>query len=466
MDTHLKMDAPDSTTIKMASLKAPPDPLEMDDPLDPTLTAKNIILSLRDIWRWFQLGISLEFKVSQLKRVKQDTQTTEDRITEIVGEWLRIDPLASWKKLVDALKAMEEHRVAFNIVTDYPELKRRHEEEEKDNVRKLHELQSRVQELEQQRLDEEAEWEKRSQEWRTKLEAVQRDYAEFEDNRENKRERLRREFSSKEYKERAKLLADSRIECENLQHIGERIDVLVERGRMLKDRERNIKIRQQKWKEAAEELESLQDRFQQNEEELSTRLGALSQLGEELLLNAGHRRFEELKESMRKCRERVGRCQGKLQNYQQYLRSDATNMSECHIQLESTRGELSNLKYGYKDCIRKTQYLQKELSKQKDSLRRNVARNGGVIELGATGAVTGALTGAVVGSVLGPLGLFAGYWIGAIAGGYAGGHAAQQPGLLKSELEICEQELKLCVESVEKGETLLERMREMNSEDD
>lgn len=269
------MDAPDSTTVKIASLKAPPDPMGMDDFLDHTFTTKNIVSSLADIWRWFQLGIFLEFKRPQLERIKQDRQTTEDRITEIVNKWRRSDPLASWKMLVDVLKAMGEHHVALNIVTDYPEMKKRHEVEEKEKQRRYNDLQKRLAELEKQQLNEDMEWTMTDQEWRCKLENVQRG-----------------------------------------QYKGDPINVVVGWYKTLDGQERRIETQQQKWKEATEEIETFQVHFKQDEHELNERLEALSQLGEE------HVALQEVKISLQKCRKILQYFQDKLKRYKEYLRSE------------------------------------------------------------------------------------------------------------------------------------------------
>lgn len=426
------------------------DPLGLDDPFDCTLLTRNIISYLRSFWRWFRLGLNLKFEDGELKRIEQDNTSTENCIIEMLGRWVKSDPLATWRKLINALIEMKEHRVALRMVIDYPEMKKKHEEEEQEKQRKLKDVLHRLVELEKERADDDAEWE-RIEDWRSKLEAVRRDHAEFQDNKESKRERLRRKFASKEYKERAELFANSRVERENLQHIGERIDALVEWDRMLKDHQRKIKARQQKWKETAQELEALQDRFQQDEGELSTRLGALSKLG------AGYERFEEVKKSMENCSERVRRCQEKLQNYKEYLRSSDAIMSQCHIQLESTKGELENLKYEYERCVRKVQNFQKELSKQKVSLFRALAAAG--VSHGSFLGGIGA--GAAMGSLFGPIGSMVGGLVGAVSGAMVGVHGMNA--ILKSELEVCEEELKESIETVKKGERILEMMR---NEDD
>lgn len=456
------------------------DPLGLDDPFDRTLTTKHVISSLRDICKWFPLGLSLGFRDAELKRIEQDKQTTEDCIREMVGQWLR-DPLATWRNMMNALIEVEEHRVALNIVINYPEMKKKHEEEEQEKLRKFNDLQRRLEELEKERQEDEAEWERISQEWRIKLETVRQDHAEFQHNKENERERLRREFVSKEYKERAKLFADSRVEREDLQHMGERIDALVEWDKMLKDRKKKIKLWQQKWKESAEELGTLCNSFKQDEEELKTRQETLSQLGEEhseLLLGAGYRRFDELKKSMKECTKIVTRCQEKLQSYQKYLKSDAVKKSECRRQLKSTKGEVENLKDGYERCIRKAQYFKEELNNQKKSLLQLLVRGAGLFGLGyagafigsETGVVAGLETGALLGSLFGPAGTAVGATIGGIAGMIGGGLGGAVIGataadtIFNTELEACKEELKANIETVGRAKRTLEKMQEMYDE--
>ena len=454
------------------------DPLGLDDPFDRTLTTKHVISSLRDIWEWFPLGLSLGFRYAELKRIEQDKQTTEDCIREMVGQWLR-DPLATWRNLMNALIDVKECLVALEIVINYPEMKRKHEKEEQEKLKKFNDLQRRLEELEKERQEDDAEWERISQEWRIKLETVRQDHAEFQHNKECERERLRREFVSKKYKERAKLFANSRVEREDLQHMGERIDALVEWDKIVRDRKKKIKLWQQKWKESAEELGTLCKSFKQDEEELKIRHKALSQLGEKhskllLYIGAGYRRFEELKKSMKECTEIVTHCQDKLQSYQKYLKSDAVKKSECRRQLESTKGEIENLKHGYERCVRKVQNFQKELTNQKKSLLQLFVREAGSFGLSYTGAVigsetgvvTGLETGALLGSLFGPAGTAVGATIGGIAGwvgGAVGGAVigtAAGEAIFKPELETCEKELKASIETVEKGKRILEKMRD------
>lgn len=199
----------------------------------------------------------------------------------------------------------------------------------------------------------------------------------------------------------------------------------------------------------------MQDRFQQDEEELSTRLGALLQLG------AGYKRFEEVRKSMENCSERVRRCQETLQSYQEYLTSSDAIMSQCDIQLESTKGELENLKYEYGRCVRKVQDFQKELSKQKESFLLTLAKHTAAVGYMFGFSAGGVEVGAAVGSLFGPIGSVAGALVGGVAGAVVGGKGANI--ILKAELEICERELKESIETVKKGERILEKMR---NEDD
>jgi len=102
----------------------------MDNPFDPTLTLKNVVKSLRAVIDWEELGIQLEIEYYELEKIRIDRRNIDPCKREMVRWWLKHGISPSWQKLCDALKDLQQECIANQIVSEYPELKRRVMEKE------------------------------------------------------------------------------------------------------------------------------------------------------------------------------------------------------------------------------------------------------------------------------------------------------------------------------------------------
>ena len=69
--------------------------------------------------RMYELGLQLGVPESDLDDIEVDYQYVADRRRETLRKWERIDEQPSWSKLVKALVAINERRVARNISEKY-----------------------------------------------------------------------------------------------------------------------------------------------------------------------------------------------------------------------------------------------------------------------------------------------------------------------------------------------------------
>ena len=74
---------------------------------DLTLTLKNILNATVGVVGWYQLGIQLNFKKSQLDIIRANhPNDVVGAKTELISEWLNNDPGKSWDKLAAVLRQM------------------------------------------------------------------------------------------------------------------------------------------------------------------------------------------------------------------------------------------------------------------------------------------------------------------------------------------------------------------------
>ena len=83
---------------------------------------KLLFEDLKDVWRWYPLGLQLGLPDADLKMIKNDYRRTEDMKFYMLSEWMKIDEQPSWSKLVRALVAINERHVARNIAVKYGKL--------------------------------------------------------------------------------------------------------------------------------------------------------------------------------------------------------------------------------------------------------------------------------------------------------------------------------------------------------
>ena len=85
---------------------------------DLELKLTNVMTAVKDVTRWFDLGLYLELPESKLKIVATQ-YGSEDGKREMLSTWLKFDPKASWEKLACALTAIGENVVAANVRSQY-----------------------------------------------------------------------------------------------------------------------------------------------------------------------------------------------------------------------------------------------------------------------------------------------------------------------------------------------------------
>ena len=75
----------------------------------------------KDLSDWKLLGEELGIKPTVLDRINRDQHGERSKLRETVREWQRRVPEDEfcWEKLIDALKAMDEIRLAKNISKQY-----------------------------------------------------------------------------------------------------------------------------------------------------------------------------------------------------------------------------------------------------------------------------------------------------------------------------------------------------------
>ena len=78
---------------------------------------KQLALELRDL-TWsevVQLAVQLEIKYQTLRQIEERYSDVKARVIAAMDCWLELDPTASWKNIVKALKAIEKNVLAEKI---------------------------------------------------------------------------------------------------------------------------------------------------------------------------------------------------------------------------------------------------------------------------------------------------------------------------------------------------------------
>lgn len=73
---------------------------------------------LESLIEWESFGIHLLPKESQhcIQRIKKDNEGVNERKIALYLEWLKVDPSASWEKLITALRKAGEHTLALSVI--------------------------------------------------------------------------------------------------------------------------------------------------------------------------------------------------------------------------------------------------------------------------------------------------------------------------------------------------------------
>ena len=80
-----------------------------------------LVEAATDVTDWHTLGLKLNVTKSKLDgiNVTYHVHGVERLKTEMFDAWLKSSPSASWSDLISALKSMNEHRIASDIVARY-----------------------------------------------------------------------------------------------------------------------------------------------------------------------------------------------------------------------------------------------------------------------------------------------------------------------------------------------------------
>ena len=80
-----------------------------------------LVVAVSNVNDWYDLGLHLRLEVAKLKEieVKYHVYGAVRMKTEMFDLWLKSCPNASWHKLVSALNAIGEKRVAAEVESNY-----------------------------------------------------------------------------------------------------------------------------------------------------------------------------------------------------------------------------------------------------------------------------------------------------------------------------------------------------------
>ena len=84
------------------------------------LTPSNVIRALRELeeWKsWEELGLGfwLHIPQSKMTEIKQNFPNTIDQKKQYIYYWMQKDPLATWRRLINALYWKDETKLADSI---------------------------------------------------------------------------------------------------------------------------------------------------------------------------------------------------------------------------------------------------------------------------------------------------------------------------------------------------------------
>ena len=83
---------------------------------------RDLLRELQQVIEWRHLGQLLGLPESDLEKIDQENETTEDCRREMLLLWMERDPNCTWKKVVDALIEMKAETLAAEIASRYGKL--------------------------------------------------------------------------------------------------------------------------------------------------------------------------------------------------------------------------------------------------------------------------------------------------------------------------------------------------------
>ena len=85
-----------------------------DRPSDVKLELKDVVLAVKDVVEWYDLGLQLGLPDSTLATIAQHPDV-DGRRRMMLSNWLQSDLEATWEKLAAALDAIDKRVIAENI---------------------------------------------------------------------------------------------------------------------------------------------------------------------------------------------------------------------------------------------------------------------------------------------------------------------------------------------------------------
>ena len=371
----------------------------MDNPFDYTLTVRNVINEIEPVTRWFELGLQLDIEHHELEKIRNNNRDQTDPCKmEMVAHWLKNDPTSTWKKLCEALEKICEARVAQQIVSDYPKLKREYEEK-REMSQILFE-----QEITNGRIEDE-QWRKFWEEAKSK----RRTESTQGENKEATRDAFRKLGLEWLYD----LFTKSTTDREELEHIKEKMQAQAEEGRILKERAKKLEKRKKALCNKAEEFEKIQEDLRHDEEELHRRAQKLKEFNwSQWLVHSS-----ECDSKLTQCQRRLRICQEQSQICKKVLKDSGSQLSDCRNKIESCIYEMHFLHKEYERCSRS---VKANMGALETAQSRLIAAIKEIATSTVEGAKHGANTvGTAVSSTVEGVGIAAGY-VGKAAG-YVGG---------------------------------------------
>ena len=85
---------------------------------EPVLELKDVVLAVKEVTRWHEVGLQLGLPEEKLKLISTHPDI-EGHQRMMLSKWLSYDPEASWTKLVAALRAIGERSVAEKVARQF-----------------------------------------------------------------------------------------------------------------------------------------------------------------------------------------------------------------------------------------------------------------------------------------------------------------------------------------------------------
>ena len=88
-------------------------------------TESELMELLEPLVKWKKFGIHLpKMSIAMIEKIEIDKLSTDDQKMALFSEWLRVDPSATWSKVIVALSKANEHTLATkleeNLITAIP----------------------------------------------------------------------------------------------------------------------------------------------------------------------------------------------------------------------------------------------------------------------------------------------------------------------------------------------------------